>query len=190
MTITRFLAVATIGLLLAGPALARPDGFGPGMGGGGMGGGGMGGGGCGGSGHGFGHGFWQRDTPLTLDQAKAIVAGQVAMRGEPLTVGKATETEKSISVELLAGDGTVARRMELDKASGRPLKVERGTPLSVADVETMVKGMLVRRGDGLALGKVEARDDRTIVAELVQPDGKVSRTLTFDRLTGRPSKGN
>ncbi|CAA7624196.1 hypothetical protein MTBUT4_570007 [Magnetospirillum sp. UT-4] len=37
-------------------------------------------------------------------------------------------------------------------------------------------------------GKVEARDDHTIVAELVQPDGKVSRTLTFDRLTCRPSK--
>jgi len=57
--------------------------------------------------------------------------------------------------------------------------------LSVDDVRKLLDGMLVMHGnDRLKTGKIEATDDKTIVAEIVTVDDSLVHKVEFDTKTG------
>ncbi len=61
----------------------------------------------------------------------------------------------------------------------------RDRDLSVDDVRKIVEGRLARRGnDRLKVGKVEAKDETTIIAEIVTIDDSLVKRIEFDRKTG------
>jgi len=65
----------------------------------------------------------------------------------------------------------------------------RNLDLSVADVKTLLEGRLIRRGnDRLKVGKVEQKDDNTIVAEIVTVDNSLVDRYEIDRKTGRRTR--
>jgi hypothetical protein len=58
--------------------------------------------------------------------------------------------------------------------------------LSVEDVTKILEGRLAWRGnDRLKVGKVEEKDEKTIIAEIVTVDDSLVKRLEFDRKTGR-----
>ena len=58
--------------------------------------------------------------------------------------------------------------------------------LSVEDVTKILEGRLAWRGnDLLKVGKVEEKDEKTIIAEIVTVDDSLVKRLEFDRKTGR-----
>ncbi len=58
--------------------------------------------------------------------------------------------------------------------------------LSVLDVTKILEGRLAWRGnDRLKVGKVEEKDENTIIAEIVTVDDSLVKRLKFDRKTGR-----
>ena len=58
--------------------------------------------------------------------------------------------------------------------------------LSVEDVTKILEGRLAWRGnDRLKVGKVEEKDENTIIAEIVTVDDSLVKRLEFDRKTGR-----
>ena len=58
--------------------------------------------------------------------------------------------------------------------------------LSVEDVTKILEGRLAWRGnDRLKVGKVEEKDEKTIIAEIVTVDDSLVKRLEFDRRTGR-----
>lgn len=62
---------------------------------------------------------------------------------------------------------------------------DRNQNLSVDDVRKLLDGMLVMQGnDRLKTGKIEAADDKTIVAEIVTVDGSLVQKIEFDSKTG------
>ncbi len=57
--------------------------------------------------------------------------------------------------------------------------------LSVEDVTKILEGRLAWRGnDRLKVGKVEEKDEKTIIAEIVTVDDSLVKRLAFDRKTG------
>ncbi|MHA1597767.1 MAG: hypothetical protein ACTSV1_03515 [Alphaproteobacteria bacterium] len=57
--------------------------------------------------------------------------------------------------------------------------------LSVDDVRKVLDGMIVMHGnDRLKVGKIEATDDKTIVAEIVTVDDSLVQKIEFDTKTG------
>ncbi len=57
--------------------------------------------------------------------------------------------------------------------------------LSVEDVTKILEGRLAWRGnDRLKVGKVEEKDEKTIIAEIVTVDDSLVKRLAFDRRTG------
>ncbi len=57
--------------------------------------------------------------------------------------------------------------------------------LSVEDVTKILEGRLAWRGnDRLKVGKVEEKDEKTIIAEIVTVDDSLVKRLEFDRKTG------
>ena len=57
--------------------------------------------------------------------------------------------------------------------------------LSVEDVTKILEGRLAWRGnDRLKVGKVEEKDEQTIIAEIVTVDDSLVKRLEFDRKTG------
>lgn len=59
-------------------------------------------------------------------------------------------------------------------------------PLTVDDVRTNLEQHLQRQGnDRLKVGKVEDKDDKTIVAEIVTVDDSLVRRIEIDKATGR-----
>ncbi|MCH7692691.1 MAG: hypothetical protein IID50_04515, partial [Proteobacteria bacterium] len=57
--------------------------------------------------------------------------------------------------------------------------------LSVEDVTKILEGRLAWRGnDRLKVGKVEEKDENTIIAEIVTVDDSLVKRLEFDRRTG------
>lgn len=61
---------------------------------------------------------------LTVDAVKARVESRIARwNSDAVSVGAVTETDKgTISAEIVTKDGTVVRRMEFDKKSGRAIR--------------------------------------------------------------------
>ena len=58
--------------------------------------------------------------------------------------------------------------------------------LGVEDVTKILEGRLAWRGnDRLKVGKVEEKDEKTIIAEIVTVDDSLVKRLEFDRRTGR-----
>ena len=58
--------------------------------------------------------------------------------------------------------------------------------LSVEDVTKILEGRLAwRRNDRLKVGKVEEKDENTIIAEIVTVDDSLVKRVEFDRKTGR-----
>ena len=58
--------------------------------------------------------------------------------------------------------------------------------LSVEDVTKILEGRLAWRGnDRLKVGKVEEKDENTIIAEIVTVDDSLVKRVEFDRKTGR-----
>ena len=58
--------------------------------------------------------------------------------------------------------------------------------LGVEDVTKILEGRLAWRGnDRLKVGKVEEKDENTIIAEIVTVDDSLVKRLEFDRRTGR-----
>jgi hypothetical protein len=58
--------------------------------------------------------------------------------------------------------------------------------LSVLDVTKILEGRLAWRGnDRLKVGKVEEKDEKTIIAEIVTVDDSLVKRVEFDRKTGR-----
>jgi len=58
--------------------------------------------------------------------------------------------------------------------------------LSVEQVKDILEGKIAMHGnDNLKVGKVEAKDDNTAIAEIVTKDGSLVQTLEVDRNTGR-----
>ncbi len=58
--------------------------------------------------------------------------------------------------------------------------------LSVENVTKILEGRLAWRGnDRLKVGKVEEKDEKTIIAEIVTVDDSLVKRLEFDRKTGR-----
>ncbi len=58
--------------------------------------------------------------------------------------------------------------------------------LGVEDVTKILEGRLAWRGnDRLKVGKVEEKDKKTIIAEIVTVDDSLVKRLEFDRRTGR-----
>ncbi len=61
----------------------------------------------------------------------------------------------------------------------------RDRDLSVDDVKKIIEGRLARRGnDRLKVGKVEAKDEKTIIAEILTVDDSLVDRIEFDRKTG------
>lgn len=59
-------------------------------------------------------------------------------------------------------------------------------PLTVEDVRAKFEKRLEWRGNkNLKVGKVEEKDDKTIVAEIVTVDDSLVRRIEVDKLTGR-----
>lgn len=65
---------------------------------------------------------------------------------------------------------------------------ERDKPLTEAQVHDIVAGMIAWRGSDDHVGKVTTGSDGKIVAEIVDPAGKVVRRMAFDPKTGRPAR--
>ncbi len=58
--------------------------------------------------------------------------------------------------------------------------------LTVEDVTKILEGRLAWRGnDRLKVGKVEEKDEKTIIAEIVTVDDSLVKRVEFDRKTGR-----
>jgi len=61
-----------------------------------------------------------------------------------------------------------------------------GKPVTVDDVRANLEQHLAARGnDRLKVGKVEDKDDKTIVAEIVTVDDSLVRRIEIDKATGR-----
>ncbi len=61
--------------------------------------------------------------------------------------------------------------------------------LSANDVTKIIKGFLAWYGnDRLKVGKVEEKDENTIIAEIVTVDDSLVKRLAVDRKTGRHSR--
>lgn len=65
---------------------------------------------------------------------------------------------------------------------------ERETPLTTNQVRDIIQGRIAWKGEDLKVGTVTAQDD-AIVAQVVDPAGKVVRTVKVDPKTGRFSRG-
>lgn len=63
---------------------------------------------------------------------------------------------------------------------------QREKPLTESQVQDIVKGMIAWRGEEASLGKVKTLEGDKIAAEILDKDGKLLRTITFDAKTGRP----
>lgn len=71
-------------------------------------------------GHGMGDGCnMMRDKPLTTTQAKDIVEGHIAMRGDDYVVSNVEDKGEAIIVTVAKPDGKVVHRALFDKKSGR-----------------------------------------------------------------------
>lgn len=60
----------------------------------------------------------QREKPLTVAQAKDIVEGQLAWRGEELKVGTVTEKDGLLVAEVTKPTGEVVRHVSIDPKTG------------------------------------------------------------------------
>jgi len=69
-----------------------------------------------------------------------------------------------------------------DCYAGQPLD----KPLSVEDARSNLEQRLQKQGnDRLKVGKVEDKDDKTIIAEIVTVDGSLVEKIEIDKATGR-----
>jgi len=59
--------------------------------------------------------------------------------------------------------------------------------LTVEDVKDILEGRLAWQGNkNLKVGKVKAKDDKVVLAQIVTKDGSLVQQLEIDRNTGRP----
>ena len=62
-------------------------------------------------------------------------------------------------------------------------------PVTVETARAALKAHLEDEGrEGFKIGKVESKDDDTIIAEIVTEDGSVFRSIAIDKATGNPSR--
>lgn len=67
-----------------------------------------------------------------------------------------------------------------------PFNKELDKPLTADDVRTSLEQRLQRQGnDRLKVGKVEDKDDKTILAEIVTVDDSLVERIEIDKATGR-----
>lgn len=103
MTMLALAALFTAGIA-AGDALAWGGPGGPGGRHGGMGGPG---------------GCSERETPLTTDQVRDIIEGQMAWKGENLKVGNVAAQGDAIVAQVIDSAGKVVRTVKVDPKTGR-----------------------------------------------------------------------
>ncbi len=84
----------------------------------------------------------------------------------------------------MMGKGMMGRGMGLAPCSSN-VRADMDRDLSVKDVTEMLQLRLDRWGnERLKLGKIEQKDDDTIIAEILTVDGSLVQRLSIDRDTG------
>lgn len=83
------------------------------------------------------------------------------------------------------GPGEQAGRGGPGGPGGAPGHWQREKPLTVEQVHDILAGRIAWRGEDLKVGKVVKVDDKTITAEILNPDGSVAHKVDVDPMSGR-----
>ncbi len=137
--------------------------------------------------HGGMHGQISLNTPVTPARVKAVLEGQFARWGEPLTVGNVAEKDKVITADVLGKDGKLVRSVAVSTETGRFFQIM--TPERLRDI---VAGRIAMRGGDWKVGNVK-QDGSKIVVEVLDGSGALHHSVSFDNATGnmersRPKK--
>ncbi len=114
------------------------------------------------------------------------IAGAAFVAGAILALAALTSTPATAHERGGQGHGMMGRGGKSGCGPGAMGGSAVDKELSVEDVTKILEGRLAWRGnDRLKVGKVEEKDEKTIIAEIVTVDDSLVKRLEFDRKTGR-----
>ncbi len=133
------------------------------------------------------HSMEKPRTPLTMEQARAIVDGRLAQWRSELKSGKVTEKDpNTYEIELLKPDGSLDRVVPMDKITGHHHRFNDKNlpPLTMEQARAIVAGRLAMKRSELKIGKITEKDANTYSVELLKADGTVEKVVPLDKLNG------